>query len=217
MEHELKAFLAEIHQTLGQIIDLPSPSETSLNDLPERLAPLYQVCNGVQLPIGQIWSVDQILAHPPAAPITPDWVAFGRDRYFSYWLCHRVGVGQLHFTAWDHESRINTINPCYPSLVSMLRAILSDRMANYASVHDEATILITSLPDSVEISDLAEEIAEYWDDRPSHIITELPHPATIAKGLEALPYEATCDPATVFDRIQDLRGEGIDAQLFGGL
>lgn len=98
-----------------------------LEKTPKALQPVYKKISKLVLPSGEIFTIDTALKISEQAPFNPNWFVFGKDTYFSFWLClYEPDENGLSFTYWDHESRNKIDEAVYPDLISFLQEIEDD-------------------------------------------------------------------------------------------
>lgn len=108
-----------------------SPKMQDLEGVPDILHDLYDNIIEVELPFGHIFSVDIALEHSKNKPFSPDWFVFGRDHYFSFWLCsYSPDEEGLSFTYWDHESGNEIEGAVWPDLESFLQEVEEEYISN---------------------------------------------------------------------------------------
>lgn len=82
---------------------------------------------GAKLPFGEIYSIEEALKQSERSPFKPNWFVFGRDKYFSFWLCSFIEDEEgLSFTYWDHESGNEIDGAVWSDIVSFLEEIQSN-------------------------------------------------------------------------------------------
>lgn len=114
----IRDLFAQIELETGASINLTNPSG-NVSELPRSLRSLYAVTDGVALPFGDIYPMDSF--HTEGFP--PDWLCFGADHYFSYYLCHTSSRPSI--TSWDHESHTE-IEPVFDSAYEWLAGAYCD-------------------------------------------------------------------------------------------
>ena len=92
-----------------------------LERIPIALKDFYKDILEVELPFGQIFTPDIACEQSKNKPFNPDWFVFGRDKYFSFWICSYLpDEDGLSFTYWDHESGNEIDGAVWPDLQSFL-------------------------------------------------------------------------------------------------
>lgn len=96
-------------------------------EVPQMLCKFYERIKSVDLPYGNIYDIDLAIEISKRAPFFPNWFVFGKDNYFSYWLCFKGNNGDgCYFTCWDHESGLDIDEPAWEDLLSFLKAMEED-------------------------------------------------------------------------------------------
>ncbi len=94
----------------------------NLKEIPDTLHDLYENVLEADLPFGHIFTVETALEQSKNKPFNPDWFVFGRDNYFSFWLCsYSPDKEGLSFTYWDHESGNEIDGAVWSDLESFLQ------------------------------------------------------------------------------------------------
>ena len=84
----------------------------------------YSYISKANLPFGEIFTIEEALKQSERKPFAPDWFVFGKDRYFSYWLCsYKADEEGLSFTYWDHDSGNEIDGAVWSDIVSLLEDI----------------------------------------------------------------------------------------------
>lgn len=103
------------------ILTKPESNTKKLDRIPTALQPLYKFTSRVKLPFGEIFDIEEALEQSERSPFKPDWFAFGRDKYFSFWLCSFIADEEgLSFTYWDHEAGNEIDGAVWEDIVSFL-------------------------------------------------------------------------------------------------
>lgn len=103
----------------------------NLIGIPNILHGLYEIISEVELPFGRIFTVEQALEQSKNKPFSPNWFVFGRDNYFSFWLCsYSPDTEGLSFTYWDHESGNEIEEAVWPDLESFLQDLEEEYLDN---------------------------------------------------------------------------------------
>lgn len=111
----LKKVKANISKQDAVIID---------NKIPQVLRKFYTEVKSVELEFGNIWDYETAFEISKAEPFYPDWFVFGKDNYFSFWICSKVDYGNgCYFTYWDHESGLQIEEPVWEDLLSFLQSM----------------------------------------------------------------------------------------------
>lgn len=98
-----------------------------IKGLPAPLREFYRHYDGADLPFGHIFSLDDTLHDPIARQAFGDeWVQFGCDEYFTFWLCRPSADGEgLWLVPWDHDSETD-IEAVYADLPAFLYALAEE-------------------------------------------------------------------------------------------
>jgi len=103
------------------------PSEKKLEllkKIPDLLHPVYDIISSLELPFGQIFTIEEALKQSQKLPYKPDWFVFGKDKYFSFWIClFNKDEDGLSFTYWDHESGNEIDGAAWEDIVSFLEEL----------------------------------------------------------------------------------------------
>lgn len=107
MNKEIEMYFNEMIEKYGDdnvIVTASDIDHEKLKQMPKALTSLYKLASEVELPFGEIFTLETALEESEENPFKPDWFAFGHDNYFSYWLCRFEPDDKgLSFTSWDHE------------------------------------------------------------------------------------------------------------------
>lgn len=187
--------LRQIEMDLGLMI-ARNPPVADLESLPEALRPIYAISDGLELPCGQVYRANQMSSRG----FSPEWICFGFDGYFSYYLCRVEPLGGLSLATWDHELGL-TLEPFHATAADWLAAEYNDFIKGGGNV---ATIAIRAVPDSLDIVPLAKEVTRAWDLSIASLVNALRHPPGQLQSLEA---------ETALAVVRRLRQAGIDCVL----
>ncbi len=91
----IATLVAQIEREFG--VSIPIAPSTDVTSVPDPLRPLYSFSDGLTLPFANIYKMVDC-----DRTTYPDWICFGSDNYFSYFLCHVTRSPAL--TTWDHET-----------------------------------------------------------------------------------------------------------------
>lgn len=95
-----------------------------LKSVPKALHSLYNEMSKAILPYGEIFSIEEALEQSKRNPFKPKWFVFGKDRYFTFWLCsYEEDAEGLSFTYWDHESGNEIEEAVWKDVISFLQEI----------------------------------------------------------------------------------------------
>ncbi|MHC1748046.1 MAG: hypothetical protein AB9856_06600 [Cellulosilyticaceae bacterium] len=103
----LKLYLERLQEKYGDTVKLNDArlKEIELDKVPKELQNLYKLVSQANLPFGKIFSVERAIKESENEPFKSKWFVFGKDNYFSFWLCsYEKDKEGLSFTSWDHES-----------------------------------------------------------------------------------------------------------------
>ena len=145
-DSSIAGLVARIEQAFGIDVERFAPPG-DLDAVPEPLQPLYAFSNGLTLPFANIREAGA-LVHD----IDPEWVTFGEDNYFSFFLCRTSG--ELALTSWDHESQ-TPIEGAYGSAAEWLAAEFESFVDADA---DDNTVHIIAVPDGVSRTAIVAEL-----------------------------------------------------------
>lgn len=75
-----------------------------LEKIPNCMYDFYRMIEKADLPYGEIFSMERAIKESERLPFKPNWFVFGKDNYFSFWLClYSPDSEGMSFTSWDHE------------------------------------------------------------------------------------------------------------------
>lgn len=87
----------------GVSVKLNDDKKVVSENLPQPLKEFYQSYASVELPFGEIYSLNVALKEDEPFK-SGGWLCFGFDGYFSYWLCKKEPDEEGNiFSSWDHE------------------------------------------------------------------------------------------------------------------
>ena len=76
----------------------------------------------MNLPFGEIYPIEIAIKQSERNPFKPNWFVFGKDKYFSFWLCsYSANEEGLSFTYWDHESGNEIDEAVWSDVISFLK------------------------------------------------------------------------------------------------
>lgn len=104
---ELKLYLNKLENKYANKVKLNKSDllDEQLKIVPKSLHDFYKIVSQAEFPFGRIFSIDRALKESERLPFKPKWFVFGRDNYFSFWLCsYNKDLEGLSFTYWDHTS-----------------------------------------------------------------------------------------------------------------
>jgi len=116
-------YLIDLKKRYSSINIIQSGTDNvDLERIPTALKDLYKDILEVELPFGRIFAPGTAWEQSKNRPFSPDWFVFGRDNYFSFWLCSYLPDEEgLSFTYWDHESGSEIDGAVWPDLQSFLQ------------------------------------------------------------------------------------------------
>jgi hypothetical protein len=171
---DLEILLREIGRDLGRELQLRPPCRAVSPDLPLPLRDFYCACDGGDIGFGALYSQEQLESR--AAGFAPDWIPFGWDNRFSFWLCARNAPSGLWLTTWDHESRTEIEGATSTGLVAFLREEYERRLSERSP--ENSALVLASVPPSARAAAILEV----------KILCEL-GTATVLERLRSLPVE----------------------------
>ena len=119
--------------------------------IPEELRYFLNKYENIELPFGIIFDFDTMQEISQKPPFNNEWLVFGRDKYFSFWLCKvNAKKGENIYTAWDHEKEGTVGEAAYSSLIEFL----SDCEKDYDDFEDTVTTYTAILYNKVSLSTL---------------------------------------------------------------
>ncbi|NRT91291.1 hypothetical protein [Clostridium beijerinckii] len=129
MEENIKSYFETLAKKYENEVSLTTPNieNGNLQQVPDALHQLYKLTSSAKLPFGEIYSIEEVLKQSERSPFKPNWFVFGRDKYFSFWLCSFIEDEEgLSFTYWDHESGNEIDGAVWSDIVSFLEEIQSN-------------------------------------------------------------------------------------------
>ena len=126
MNNELKRYfenLQDIYKDEVKLVETNIKTD-NLDKVPKVLHSLYESISKAKLPFGEIFTIDEAIKKSRNKPFNPDWFVFGKDNYFSFWLCSfNKDEEGLSFTYWDHESGEDIDGAICEDIVSFLKEV----------------------------------------------------------------------------------------------
>ena len=122
-DETIELYFDTLAEKYGNEVRLAAPdsNEAILERIPAALGNLYRYTSKVNLPFGEIYPVEKAVRQSEKNPFSPDWCVFGKDKYFSFWLCsYSPNEEGSSFTYWDHESGNEIEEALWSDLVSFL-------------------------------------------------------------------------------------------------
>jgi len=125
MEKRIIKYLNDFKKSYDNVTIVESnPENSNLEGIPTPLKDLYKDVLEVELPFGRIFMPSIALEQSKKKPFLPEWFVFGRDNYFSFWLCSYLpDKDGLSFTYWDHESGNEIEGAVWSDLESFLQEL----------------------------------------------------------------------------------------------
>lgn len=126
MDENINVYFEKLIKKYGNEVSLTEPDSNNekLKQIPNALHSLYKFTSNVKLPFGEIFDMDKALIQSDREPFKPNWFVFGKDNYFSFWLCSfDVDEEGLSFTYWDHESGNEIDGAVWNDMISFLEEI----------------------------------------------------------------------------------------------
>lgn len=133
MDKSLNLYFESLIKKYGSQIEIidPIPNDDKLSNIPVALQALYKFASGIKLPFGQIYTLEKALEQSERVPFKPNWFVFGKDNYFSFWICSfREDSDGLSFTYWDHESGNDIDGAVWEDIVSFLKEMEEEYETN---------------------------------------------------------------------------------------
>lgn len=149
---ELEILLREVGRDLGRELQLQPPCSAVSPDLPRPLREFYCACDGGDIGFGTLYSQRQL--EKTAAGFAPNWVPFGWDNRFSFWLCARNAPSGLWLTTWDHESRTEIGGATSAGLVAFLREEYERRLSGRSP--ENSALVLASVPPTARAAAISE-------------------------------------------------------------
>jgi hypothetical protein len=130
MNENIEVYFKELIKRYGNEVSLTDPRDNvNLEQIPVALHSLYQLTSKAKLPFGEIFDIDKALMQSERKPFKPNWFVFGKDNYFSFWLCSfDVDKEGLSFTYWDHESGNEIDGAVWSDIVSFLKDLEKENL-----------------------------------------------------------------------------------------
>lgn len=121
---DIKSYFESLVCNHGSSVSISTPEikHSEAGTIPDALIELYGFLSKASLPFGEIFSVEEALKQSERSPFAPDWFVFGKDRYFSFWLClYNPDDEGLNFTSWDHDSGNEIDGAVWGDVISFFR------------------------------------------------------------------------------------------------
>ncbi|BCJ95512.1 hypothetical protein acsn021_30810 [Anaerocolumna cellulosilytica] len=129
MYKNIEEYLKSLSDKYGENIDIKYRNcDYSIdNRIPKVLHSLYSVISEAKFPFGEIFTIEKALSQSSKNPFTPNWFVFGKDNYFSFWICSFAEDEEgLNFTYWDHESGNEIDGAVWDNFISFFDEIQED-------------------------------------------------------------------------------------------
>lgn len=133
----------ELYYRNGIVYTKSTYTSDVFSALPIQLEEFYKNYGGMQLPFGQIYSIEKAIKMSKRIPFEcGEWFCFGQDNFFSFWLCKKgVKKNEMAFSIWDHECGDDIEEACFSELCEFLK-YLSDEYDN--SEEDRCDVIVES-------------------------------------------------------------------------
>ena len=178
-------FIAQVEREFG--ISIPVSPSTDVGGIPDPLRPLYSFSDGLTLPFADIHKMTDL-----DRTTYPDWICFGSDNYFSYFLCHVSDSPAL--TSWDHEAH-SKIEGVFDTAIEWL----SGEYESFIDADTDANIVhITEIPNGISKTAIIGEIKRISDKSSAELLSLL------RSGPFAIPDVVRTDAFNVVRALHDL-------------
>lgn len=156
-DSQIAALIARIEREFG--VPIPASPASDVSGVPKPLQPLYSYSDGLTLPFANIYRIGDC-DHTTFA----NWVCFGSDNYFSYFLCHESSTPSL--TTWDHEAG-HEIEAVFDTAADWL----ADELDSFIDADTEGnTVYVTSIPDGAPSTAVIAELKKISDKSSSDLL-----------------------------------------------
>ncbi|BAL83038.1 hypothetical protein SELR_13300 [Selenomonas ruminantium subsp. lactilytica TAM6421] len=120
--------------------------------IPDELKRFLKKYEDTELPFGEIFDYGTIKKMSQRPPFNNEWFVFGKDKYFSYWVCKVDATKEEKvYTTWDHE-----MDECVGEAVcSDLLEFLTSCELDYDDFEDTVTTYTAILYNKASLSTLA--------------------------------------------------------------
>lgn len=85
--------------------------------MPDELKKIYTEYGGVELPFGEIFDYNTMMKLSKEPPFVGEWLAFGKDKLFCFWVCKTNCTEGKIYTTWDHEMEKEIGEPVFDNIV----------------------------------------------------------------------------------------------------
>lgn len=197
---DLAAFLAQVRAELGVAVALRPPVTIS-QTLPAPLRAFYSITDGFDGPWIEVFSADRVR---PLPGVSPGWLVFGADRYFSYCLCSTDDGTERPIDLWDHESG-NQPDGAYGTVLDLLRQSYEDQFEQAGGTRP-ISVVVTALPEGKTVmASTVPQLKRLASTKPS---------AEFLAGLRALPLAIPSDNGVdAIDVVRCLHALGVSCHL----
>ncbi|QDT98039.1 hypothetical protein [Gimesia aquarii] len=177
--------VAQIEREFG--VSIPISPSTDVAIVPDTLRPLYSFSDGLTLPFANIHKMADC-----NRTTYPDWICFGSDNYFSYFLCHVSQAPAL--TTWDHEVHTE-IEGVFDTAIDWL----TDEYESFIDTDtDDNAVRVTEIPDGVSKTAAITEIKPICDKSSSDLL------GLFRSGAFVIPNVVRSDAFNVVRALHDL-------------
>lgn len=197
--------LKKIKDDLGVSSQRMKAAERIPDSLPLVLKRFYRITNGIVLPFGRIFPVEGVVRAAQAQPMEPDWIVFGQDPHFTFWLCRKTPWNGCSVTSWDHESRTEIGEPCWEEILDFLESEYEAYLENFEAVHETVSIRVRGLGETMSWGKVARLIQVSMVDRKDF--------GTVKKALNDLPLLVEVKPESALNLVGTLRANHVDVVL----
>lgn len=126
----IDVFLSDLKKKYPDSVSMNKSLFVVPSDLPEPLKGIYALANGLDLPFGYVLPIERAVEESKNSPFSPDWFVFGKDHYFSFWLCaYKPDEDGAWITTWDHESRNEIDGAVWKTLEEFFAEMLDEHEA----------------------------------------------------------------------------------------
>lgn len=127
--NKIELYLKELkeHYNCNIKLGITKISDKQLQKVPKVMHDFYKTVLEAELPFGKIFSLERALKESERPPFKQEWFVFGKDNYFSFWLCsYQSDSNGLSFTSWDHESGSEIGEAAAEDIILFLKEIEED-------------------------------------------------------------------------------------------
>ncbi len=156
-DSSIATLVAQIEREFG--ISIPISPAPDVSAVPTPLQPLYSYSDGLTLPFANIHQIADF-----DRTTFPNWICFGSDNYFSYFLCHHSNTPSL--TTWDHEAG-QDIEGLFDTVFDWL----TDEYESFVDTDtDDNTVHVMSVPDGASKTATIAELKRISDRSSSELL-----------------------------------------------